>query len=181
MQRTKKLEEINIKTRQEINKGTSKRCCRRQSTWHIIAPLLHRYRSAVAPLSHHCCTAVAHYRHAVSPLSLRCCTATAPLSFRCRSAAVAPLSRRCRTAIAPFSHRCCRSCCLYAVAPVHTAIAPLSLRCRCCCYILAPLSHRYRSTVATLPVLSLLLSQRYHFCYCSCCDSRPSPHKAESG
>ena len=46
----KKPDEKKIKTRQQIKKGISKRCCRRQSTWLVIAPLSHRYRSAFAPL-----------------------------------------------------------------------------------------------------------------------------------
>ena len=47
----KKTEEKNIKTRQQIKKVWSKRCCRRQSTWLIIALLSHWYRSDVASLS----------------------------------------------------------------------------------------------------------------------------------
>ena len=107
----KKTEENNIKTRQKIKKGRSKRCCRRQSTWLIIAPLSHRYRTAITTLSLCCCSAVA-------PLSHRYCSAVAP-----------PLSLRCRAAIAPLLHQYCST-----VAPLlsllllirsRTAIAPL--------------------------------------------------------
>ena len=72
----KKTEEKNIKTRHQIKKGRSKRRCRRQSTWIVIAPLLHRYRSAVAPFSL-CC------RTSVAPLSYHCRTAISTLSLRC--------------------------------------------------------------------------------------------------
>ena len=110
-----KTEENKIKTRQQIKKGRSKRCCRHQSTWLIIAPLSYRYRSAVALLS------------------LRCRTAITPLSFRCRYAAVAPLLRCCRTAIAPLLLYCRSAAVAPAVATLshryRTAIAPLSLRC----------------------------------------------------
>ena len=150
MQRTKKPEENKIKTRQQIRKVRSKRCCCRQSTWLIIAPMLHRYCSAVAPLSLRC-------RSVVNQLSHRYCTAIVPLSLRGRSAAVALLSRCCRTAIALVLLHC-RS---PAVAPdvatqshrYCTAIAPLSLRCccSCCCYVVAPLLYQYRSVV--LPLL----------------------------
>ena len=129
-------------------------CCRS-----AVAPLSHRYRSAVAPL--------------LSPLlslrsrscyRLRCCSTVAPLSLRYRST-VAPLSLCCRfcrsvsAAVDPavdtlplilslllslHCHSCCRSavapllslCCRYAVAPLsfryQSAVAPLFLRCRCC-------------------------------------------------
>ena len=132
MQRTKELEENNIKTRQQIRKIKSKCCCRRQSTWLIIAPLLHRYRSAVAPLS------------------LRCRSVVAPLSHRYRTAIVPLLLCRYRSVVALLLHRYC------------TGIAPLSLRCcrSFCRYAVAPLSHRYHATVA--PLLSLLLSIRSH-------------------
>ena len=164
MQRTKKTEENKIKTRQQIKKGRSKRCCRRQPTWLIIAPLSYRYRSAIAPLSH-------RHRYIVTQLSLRCGTAIALPSFRCRSAAVAPavalLSHRYHTGMDPLSLCCFRSCRRYAVAPLlsllmllrsRTAITPLSLHCRSAavtvsvtthlhCYrsVFAPLSDRYRS------------------------------------
>ena len=141
MQRTKNLEENKIKTRQQIKKGKSKRCCRLQSTWIIIALLLHRYCSAVTQLSLRCRSVVAllshRYRYAVDLLSLRCRTAIAPLLFRCCSATVSPLLRCCRTAIAPVSLHCCSS----DVAPAVDAML-----------------HRYHTTVA--PMLSLLLSLR---------------------
>ena len=119
----KKTEENKIKTRQQIKKGRSKRCCRCQSTWLIIAPLSHCYRSAVAPLLH-------HYRSSVSPpLSLRCCAAVAPLSHRyCSTVALLLLlllSLRSRTTIALLS-RHCRS------AAVAAAVATQSLRSYAC-------------------------------------------------
>ena len=123
MQRTKKPEEKKIKTRQKIKKVKSKRCCRCQSTWLIIALLSHRYRYAVALLSL-CC------RSAVAPLLFRCCSAVAtPLLLRCR-AAVALLSHWYRSTVAPLMSLLCF--------------------CSCCCYTVAPLSHRYRATVAPL-------------------------------
>ena len=124
MQRMKKPEVKNIKTRQQIKKGRSKRCCRRQSTWLIINPLLHRY-----------CTAI------VLLLLRRCCSI------------VASLPHRYRTGIAPLLLRYFRSCCRYAVAPIshryRATVAPLlslllSLR-SCSCYRL-----RCRSVVALL-------------------------------
>ena len=89
-------------------------------------------RTAIAPLSH-------RYRTAIVPLSLR----------HCRSVVVLMLHRYC-TSIAPLSLRCCRYCCRYAaslllhryrftVAPLMslllslrscTAIAPLSRPCQ---------------------------------------------------
>ena len=140
MQRTKKTGRKNIKTRQQIKKGISKRCCCRQSTWLIIAPLSHHYCSAIAPLLLRCISAVAPlshtYRYTVAPLSLRCCTAIAPLLLCCCSAAVALLSRRCCTTIAPISLHCRTAAVTPAVATQShrycTAIAPLSLRCHCC-------------------------------------------------
>ena len=157
------------KKRQQIKKGKSKRCCRCQSTWLIIAPLSHRYRSAVAPLSLHCCSVVALLSH-------RYRTAIALLSFRCRSATVAPLSRFCRTAIAPVLLHCRSNDVAPAVATqLHrycTAIAPLLLRCcrSCCRYavalsiasVVAPLSRRCRTAVAPLSLLLLC---------CRCCQS----------
>ena len=138
MQLTKKLEENKIKTRQQIKKGRSKRCCCRQSTWIIIAPLLHCYRSAVAPLSLRCRTTIA-------ALLLCCRSAVAPLSQRCFSAVTTPLSLRFRAAVAPLLLHC-RSAAVAAqlhryratVAPLLlllmslqscTAIAPLSRSC----------------------------------------------------
>ena len=130
MQQTKKAEENKIKTRQQIKKGKSKSCCRRQSTWLIIAPLSHRYHSAVTLLSLRCSSIVARLSH-------RYHTAIVPLSRCCCRSVVALLSQRYCTAITPLSLRCCCSCCLYAVTP---------------------LLHRYRAAVA--PLLSLLLLLR---------------------
>ena len=98
----KKREENKIKTRHQIKKGRSKRCCRRQSTCLIIsllshrycsvvAPILLRYRSVVAPLSH-------RYRTGIAPLLLRCC-------FPCCRYAVTPVSNRCRAVVKPRSLR----------------------------------------------------------------------------
>ena len=102
MQQTKKTDEKNIKTRQQINKGRSKR----QSTWLIIQLL---------PLLSLCCLS------AVNPLLLRCRTTTAPLSLRCCYAAVAPaVAMQSLLLSPPLSLRCC------AVA------APLLLRYRFC-------------------------------------------------
>ena len=185
MQWTKNPEENNIKTRQQIKKGRSKRCCCHQSTWLIIAPILHRYHSAVAPLSLRC-------RSVVAPLSRHYHTAIVPLSLRCCRSVVALLLHRYHTGIAPLLLRCCHSCCFYTVLPlslqcrsasVASAVAtqaillspPLSRRYRA---VIAPLSHRCRSAIASialLPLLLLLLSQRYHCCYRSCCHSRSSP------
>ena len=145
MQRTKKLEENKIKTREQ-NKGIkSKRCCRRQFTWFIIALLSNRYCSAVAPISLRCHSVVA-------PLSQRYRTATVPLSLRRCCSIVALLSHRYHTGIPPLSLRCYRSCCRYAVAPLlHRCRAvveqqPLQPReginntiLNCCCSTVTPL------------------------------------------
>ena len=124
MQRMKILEEKKIKKREQNKGRKSKRCCRRQFTWLIIALLLNRYCSAVAPISLRCHSVVA-------PLSQRYCTATVPLSLR-----------RCRSVVALLSHR------------YHTGIAPLSLRCcrYCCFYVVVPLSHRCRAVVEPQPL-----------------------------
>ena len=118
----------------KTKEGKSKFCCRRQSTWLIIALLSHRYCYAVALLL------------------LRCRTAIAPLSFHCRSAAVDLLPRCCRTAIAPLSLHCRSAAVAIAVATQShrycTAIAPLSLR--CCCSCVATQSRRYRTAIAPL-------------------------------
>ena len=141
-----KPEENKIETRQQIKKGRSKHCCCRQSTWIIIAPLSHRYCSAVAPLSLRCCSVVA-------PLSHRYRTTIVPLSLRRSRYVVALLSHLCRTAIAPLSLRFCCSCCCYVVAPaIASAVAPFSRRCR--------------TAVALLSLLSLRCR-----CCCSCCCS----------
>ena len=91
-------------------------------------------RSTVAPLSHRYCSAVA------PPLSFCCRAAGAPLSHRYHST-VAPLlllllSLRSRTAIAPLSLCCCCSAAVTRTVDTqshryHTGIAPLST---CCCY-----------------------------------------------
>ena len=117
-----------IKTKGE----KSKRCCRRQSTWLIIAVLSNRYRSAVATILLHC-------RSVVTPLSHRYRTAIVPLSL-CRCCSVVTLlSCRYCTGIAPLLLFCCCSCCRYAVTPI---------------------SHRYCSTVAPLLLILLLLRSR---------------------
>ena len=165
MQQTKKTEENNIKTRQQIKKGRSKRCCRRQSTWLIIALLSYGYRSAVALLSLHCRTAVAPplslcCRASVAPLShrycstiapllshlllLRSCTAIAPISWHCRSAAVAPAVA---TQSLLLSHPL--SLCFHAI------VEPLLLRYHFCRSVAADVAPDVR-TVSLL--LSLLLS-----------------------
>ena len=163
MQRTKKPEEKKIKTRQKIKKGRSKRCCRCQSTWLVIAPMLHRFCSAVALLSLRCRTAIAM-------LSLYCPSAVAPLLHRYRSAVAPPLSLHCCTAVAPLLHRYRTT-----VAPLlslllslrsHTTISRLSLR---CLTIVEPLSLRTREGIknsklnfccSTVTPLLLLLSIR---------------------
>ena len=133
MQRTKKLEENKIKTREQNKGRKSKRCCRRQFTWLIIALLSNRYRSAIAPLSLRYHSTIAplspRYRYAVTLLSLLSHNTIAPLLFRCRYSAVAPLSRSCHTNITPVSLHC-RSA---AVAPA-----------------VATQSHRYVTAVALL-------------------------------
>ena len=150
------------------------------------------HRSAVAPLLLRCHTAIAtllhRYRTAIVPLSLRCC----------RSAAVALLSRCCRTGIAPVSLHCCSSAVPHAVAThshryrstvAHLLSLLLSLRSSscyrlCCRSVVAPLSHRCRSAVASvapLPLLSFLLLQRYHCFYRSCFHSRSLHQEAASG
>ena len=124
----------------------SKRCCRRQSTWIIIALLSNRYCSAVAPISLSCCSVVA-------PLSHRYRTAIVSLSLRCCCSVVALLSHRYCTGIAPLSLRCYCSCCRYAVTPVShrcgAVVKPRPFRPReginnsilnCCCSTVTPLS-----------------------------------------
>ena len=147
MQRTKKLEENKIKTR-EKNKGRkSKRCCLANSPG---SSLLY-CRTAIAPLS-------PQYRYAVTLWSLRCHNAIAPLLFRCRYAAVALLSRSCHTAITPVSLHCRSAAFAPAVATLlhryRTGIDPLSLCCcrSCCRYTVAPLSHRRRAVVEQQPL-----------------------------
>ena len=146
MQRTKKLEENKIKTREQ-NKGRKpKRCCRRQFTWLIIALLSNCYRSAIAPIS-------LRSHSVVAPLSQRYRTTTFPLSLRRCCSVFALLSHRYYTGIPPLSLRCCRSCCRYAVAPLlhccRAIVKPQPLRPReginntilnCCCSPVTPLS-----------------------------------------
>ena len=141
-----------------------------------VAPLSHRYCSAVAPLSLLCRSVVAPlshcYRSAVSPpLLLRCRAAFAPLSHRYRST-VAPLmllllSLRSRTTIAPLFRHCRSASFTSAVATQSLLLSPpLSLRCRA---VVAPLLLFYSfcfsvgaavaSAVTTVSLmLSLLLS-----------------------
>ena len=116
-----------LKQGSKTKEGKSKRCCRRQSTWLIIALLSNHYRSAIALLSLRCRTDIA-------TLLLCCRSAVAPLSHRYRSAIATPLSLRCSSVVTPLSHRY-RS----TVAPLlsllmslrsRTTIAPLSRRCR---------------------------------------------------
>ena len=117
----KKLKKTRLKQRSKTKEGKSKRCCRRQSTWLIIALLSNRYRSAVAPISLRCCSVVAlllqRYRTVTVPLSLHRCHSIVALLLhryrssiaRYRSAAVAPAvamqSQRYCTAVAPLSNR----------------------------------------------------------------------------
>ena len=125
MQRTKKLEENKIKTREQNKGRKSNHCCRRQFTWLIVALLSNPYRSAVAPISLRCHSVVAL-------LSQRYCTATVLLSLRRRCSVVALLPHRYHTGIPPLSLRCCHSCCRYAVAPLlhrrHAVVKPQPLR-----------------------------------------------------
>ena len=146
MQRTKKLEENKIKTRDQNKGRKSKRCCRRQFTWLIIALLSNRYRSAIAPLS-------LRYRSAIAPLSLRYRSAVALISLRCHSVVV-PLSQRYRTATVPLSLRRCCSVVALLSHRYHTGIPPLSLRCchSCCRYAVAPLLHLRRAVVEQQPL-----------------------------
>ena len=117
----KNWKKTRLKQGSKTKEGKSKRCCRRQFTWIIIAPLSNHCRTDIATLSLCCRSAVAplshRYRSAVAPpLLLRCCAAVAPLSHRYCSTvapllslllslnsrtAIAPLLRRCQTAIAP--------------------------------------------------------------------------------
>ena len=142
MQRTKKLEENRIKTRQQ-NKG------RKIKTLLLLPIHLAHHRSAVVPLSLRCRTAIA-------TLSLCCRSAVAPLLHCYRSAVAPPLSLHCCAAVAPLSH-----CYFSTVAPLlslllllrcRTAIAQVSLHCRSAA--VAPAvdmqSHRYCTVVASL-------------------------------
>ena len=154
MQRTKKLEENKIKTR-ELNKGRKIKTLL-SSPIHLahhcstVKPLSLRYRSAVTPIFL-CCRSV------VAPLSHLYHTATVPLLLcRCCSV-VALLSYSYCTGIAPLSLRCCHSCWRYAVAL-------LSHR---CCAVFEPQPFRPREGInntilncccSTVTPLSLLLS-----------------------
>ena len=146
MQQTKKLEENKIKTREQNKGRKSKRCCRRQFTWLIIALLSNRYCSAVAPI-------LLRSHSVVAPLSQGYHTATVPLSLRRCCSAVALLSHRYHTGIPPLLLRCYCSCCCYSVAPLlHRCCAvveqqPLRPRevinntiLNCCCSTVTPLS-----------------------------------------
>ena len=119
MQRTKKLEENKIKTREQ-NKG-------RKIKTLLLSPIhLAHHRSTVEPLSL-CC------RTDIATLLLCCRSVVAPLSHRYCSPVATPLSLRCRAAVTPVLHRYCST-----VAPL------LSL---CCRYEVVPLSHRCRAVV----------------------------------
>ena len=134
MQQTKKPDENNINTRQQLKQEISKHCCQHQSTCLIIQLLplqsvrCHSYiallsllcRNAVASLSLSlpCYRSCCHYAvtpanaSAVAQLSLSyclCCrSAVSPLSLHCLSA-VSLLSLRSRSAVAPLSLRSKRS------------------------------------------------------------------------
>ena len=142
MQRTKKLEENKIKTMHKGSKIKTLLSLPIHLSHHrsTVKPLLLLCRTNIATLSLCCCSAVAplshRYRSAVTtPLLLRCRAAVTPLLHRYRYAAVAPAvntqSHRYRTSIAPLSPRCYRSCCLYAVTPLShrycSTVAPLLL------------------------------------------------------
>ena len=165
MQRTKKLEENKIKTREQ-NKG-------RKIKTLLSSPIhLAHHRSTVEPILLCCCTHIA-------TLSLCCRSTVAPLSHRYRSAVATPLLLRCRAGVTPLLHRYCST-----VAPLlllllsirsHTAIAPVPNHCRYttvapwsrCCYTdftpvslhcgsaavapaVATQSHHYRTVVEPL-------------------------------
>ena len=177
MQQTKKTGK-KIKTRQQIKKGRSKRCCRRQSTWLIINPLLHRCRTDIAMLSLRCRSTVAplsHRYHSAVALSqsLRCCAAVAPLLHRYHST-VTPLislllslllSLHSSTAFAPILLHCCSAAVAPAVAVQSLLLShPLLLHCRA---VVEPLSLRTIEGIknpilncccSTVTPLSLLLS-----------------------
>ena len=165
MQRTKKLEEKNnIKTR-EKNEG------RKIKTLLSLPIHLVHHSSAVEPLSLRC-----HCRSVVAPLLHRYHSAIIPLLLRHFRSVVVLLSHRYRTGIAPLSLRCCRSCCCsccrYAVTPLsyrycstvapllslllslrsRTAIAPVSLHCLSAAVApaVATQSHHYRTGIAPL-------------------------------
>ena len=138
MQRTKKLEENKIKTREQNKGRKSKRCCRCQFTWLIIALLSNCYRSNITPLSLRCCPNIA-------TLSLCCRSAVTTLSHRYCSAVATPLLLHCRAPVTPISHRYPST-----VAPLLslllllrscTAIAPPS---RCCQTATAPDQRGYK-------------------------------------
>ena len=120
MQRTKKLKENKIKTREQ-KKG------RKIKTLLSLPIHLAHHRSTVEPPLPRCRTDIA-------TLSLCCRSAVATLSHRYCSAVATPLSLRCRASVTPLSHRYCST-----VAPllslllslrIRTAIAPLSCHCR---------------------------------------------------
>ena len=145
MQRTKKLEENKIKKRQQ-NKGRKTKTLLSPPI-HLahhcsaVAPLSLRRRTDIATLSPCYCSAAAPllhcYRSTVAPpLSLRCCASITPLSHQYRST-VAPLlslllSLHSRTAIAPVLLHCSSAAAAPAVATqshlYRTVVAPLSNR-----------------------------------------------------
>ena len=149
------VEPLLLRCRTDI--ATLSLCCRS-----AVAPLLHRYCSAVAtPLSLRCCAAVTplfhRYRSTVAPLlslllSIRSHTAITPVSLHCHSATIAPLLRCCHTAIASVLLHCRSAHVAPAVATqshrYRTGISPLLLRCcrSFCCYAV----HRYQTVVAPL-------------------------------
>ena len=119
MQRTRKLEENKIKTRDQ-NKG------RKIKTF--LSTPIH----------------LAHHRSTVEPRLLRCRTDIATVSLGCIS-----LSQRYHTATVPLLLRRCRSGVALLSHSYRTGITTLSLRCYCSCcrYTVAPLSHRCRAVV----------------------------------
>ena len=142
MQRTKKLKENKIKTREQ-NKG-------RKIKMLLSSPIhLAHHRSTSEPLSLRCCTDIV-------TLSLCCCSAVAPLTHRYRSAVDTPLSLLCRADVTSLLHRYRSTVTppllLLMLLRSHTAIAPISLH--CCSATVAPAVatqlHRYRTVVAPL-------------------------------
>ena len=89
---------------------------------------------------------------------------------------VAPLLLRCRTAIAPLLSLllALRNCSCYLLR-CRSAVAPLPLRCRYAIVQLSLFCCSNDSSVAPLPLLSLLMSLRWHCWYFSCCHSTITP------
>ena len=124
MQRMKKLEENNIKTREQINGRKIKTL--------LSSPIhLAHHRSTVEPLSLRC-------RPDIAMLSLCCRSAVTTLSHRYCSDVATPLLIRCRAAVTPLSHRYCST-----VALLLSLL--LSIRSRTA---IVPLSHRFQTTTA---------------------------------